>query len=123
MLAALEEGAEANDAAAMKEHVSEHYRDGEGRDKRALSGIVAFHLLQNRSIHLLTRVGELDLSTPGEARADVIVAMAGAPIPSAEVLPALRADLYRFDLRFRDEEGKWRLVDSGWRPASLEDFR
>lgn len=123
VLAALEEGAEAGDAAAMKEHVSETYQDAEGRDRQALGGLVAFHLLQNRSVHLLTRVAAVELPAPGEAHARVMVAMAAAPIPSAELLPALRADLYRFDLRFRDEDGAWRLVEAAFRPASLEDFR
>ena len=109
--------------AAMKEHVSETYRDAEGRDRQAVGALVAFHLLRNRSPHLLTRIGEIDLPAPGEARAKVWVAMAAAPIPSAELLPALRADLYHFDLRFRDEDGAWRLVEAAFRPASLADFR
>jgi hypothetical protein len=123
VLASIEEGAEANDAAALKRYVSEHYGDPDGRDKQALAGVVAFHLLRNQSVHLFTRVGEIDFRVPGEARADVLVAMAGSPIPSPEVLPALRADLYRFELRFRDEEGHWRLSSAAWRPAAVDDFR
>jgi hypothetical protein len=37
-------------------------------------------------------------------------------------LPALRADLYRFDLTFGDERGAWRVTRATWRPAALNDF-
>ena len=123
VLAALEEGAQQRDAGAMKEHISESYSDGHGNDKRAATQLVAFHLLQNQSVHLLTRVQSVEIAAPGEARAEVLVAMAGTPIESPEALLSLRADLYRFDLAFAEEDGDWRVRSAEWRPAAVQDFR
>jgi ATP/maltotriose-dependent transcriptional regulator MalT len=50
VLAALEESAEARDAGAMKEHVSEAYRDAQGNDKATIGQVVALHLLRNQSV-------------------------------------------------------------------------
>jgi hypothetical protein len=123
VIAALEAGAEARDAAAMKQHVSLRYRDARGQDRRAVAALVAFQLLRNRSVYLLTRVRAVEIAPPGEARVDAVVAMAGVPIPSPEALIGLRADLYRFELRLREEEdGAWRVVSADWHPAVLDDF-
>ena len=124
VLAALEAGAQARDAGAMKEHVSETYADPQGNDKRAIAGLVSFHLLRNRSVYLLTRVGDVTLAEPGRARVEVLVAMAGTPIPTAAELAGVRADLYRFDLELREEgDREWRVAAAEWRPATLADFQ
>jgi hypothetical protein len=123
VLAALEEGAQSRDAGAMKEHVSEGYRDAHGNDKRAVAQLVAFHLLRNQSVHLLTRVADVELPAPGDARAVALVAMAGTPIAGPEALLGLRADLYRFELKLREERGNWRVYSAEWHPATVEDFR
>lgn len=122
-LAAAESAAEARDAAALKEWISEAYHDDAGNDRRAVGALVGMHLLQQRSVHLLTRTVSLEIPRPGEATAQVLVAMAGSPIDGPELLAGVRADLYRFDLELRDEDGSWRVVSAAWRPAALDDFR
>ena len=37
-------------------------------------------------------------------------------------LPMIRADLYRFELTFRNEGDEWDLVDSEWRQITPEDL-
>jgi hypothetical protein len=123
VLAALEQSAQERDAGAMKEHVSDAYQDAHGNDKRAVAQLVAFHLLRNQSVYLLTRVPSLELTAPGEARVEALVAMAGTPIEGPEALLALRADLYRFELRLREEDGAWRVRSADWRRAAVDDFR
>jgi hypothetical protein len=123
VLSALEESAQQRDAGAMKQHVSDAYSDENGNDKRAAIQLIAFHLLRNQSVHLLTRVQSLEIPAPAEAQASVLVAMAGTEIEGPEALLALRADLYRFDLSFREEDGDWRIRSAAWRPAAVEDFR
>jgi hypothetical protein len=121
-LAALEAAAEARDVGAMKEHVSESYRDAHGNDRSAIAGVVAMHFMQNQSVHLLVRTIDVAVDPPA-ATASVLVAMAGTPIPSADALPLVRADLHRFDFELREEDGAWRIAGAAWRPASAEDFR
>jgi hypothetical protein len=123
LLAALEESAQRKDAGEMKQHVSEGYSDAQGNDKRAVARLVAFHLLRNQSVYLLTRVQSIEIPEPGQAHAQVLVAMAGTPIEGPEALVRLRADLYRFDLAMREEDGDWRVRSAEWRPASAGDFR
>jgi hypothetical protein len=124
VLAALEEGAEARDAGAMKEHVSEAYRDAQGNDKATLGQVVALHLLRNQSVYLLTRVRNVAVPAPKQGSAEVYVAMAGTPIDAPEALVGLRADLYRFDLELSEEpDGEWRVRSAQWRPAAVDDFR
>ena len=124
VLAALEASAEAKDAGAMKEHVSDAYADAQGNDKRAIAQLVAFHLLRNQSVYLLTRVARVAVEAPGQGSAEVWVAMAGTPIAGPEALVGLRADLYRFDLRLGEEpDGEWRARSAEWRPAAADDFR
>jgi hypothetical protein len=124
VLSALEAGAEAKNAGAMKQHVSEAYADAQGNDKRAIAQLVAFHLLRNQSVYLLTRVVSVAVEAPGQGGAEVLVAMAGTPIAGPEALAGLRADLYRFDLQLAAEpDGEWRVRSAEWRPAALDDFR
>ncbi len=124
VLAELEASAEAKDAGAMKQHVSDAYADAQGNDKRAIAQLVAFHLLRNQSVYLLTRVSKIAITEPGQGSAEVFVAMAGTPIAGPEALLGLRADLYRFDLQLENEpDGAWRILSAEWRPAAVDDFR
>jgi hypothetical protein len=122
VLDALVEGARSRDAAALREHVSEAYADGRGNDKRELVALATFHFLRNSSLHLLTRVRGVELPAPGEARAQVAVALAGRPISGPAALPGLRAEVYRFDFALREEDGVWRVTRADWEPGSLLDF-
>ena len=113
--------AEAKDLAGLKDLVSDGYRDDAGQDKRAIMGLLFVQFRRHESIHLLTRIDRVDIQE-GRAAVTVFAAMAGRPIPSASDLPALSADLYRFDLRLADERGAWRVTTAAWRPALLSDF-
>ena len=49
--------------------------------------------------------------------------MAGEPLPEAEQIEPLRADLFRFDLTLEaGEDGEWRLVTADWGRAGAADF-
>jgi hypothetical protein len=106
----------------LKDLVSDAYQDDAGQDKRAILGLLFVQFRRHESIHLLTRIDRIDIHPPARATATVFAAMAGRPIPTVSDLPALRADLYRFDLTFGDERGAWRVTRATWRPAALNDF-
>jgi hypothetical protein len=48
--------------------------------------------------------------------------MAGRPIPDANALTQLRANLYRFDFALEDVGKRWQLTRAAWRPAEARDF-
>lgn len=113
--------AEAKDLGGLKNLVSDAYHDDGGQDKRAILGLLFVQFRRYESIHLFTRIDRIEIREL-HATARVFAAMAGRPIPRAEDLPALRADLYRFDLTLTEEGGEWRVTRSSWRPAVLTDF-
>lgn len=122
VLAAIEDGAEVGDVSAIAEHVSQHYADSQGNDRRALVRYIQFHVLRNRRRHLLTREASLELTEPGRARAVVHAGLVGSSASSAEELLSMRADLYTFELEFVLEEGDWRVSRAEWKRAEARDL-
>jgi hypothetical protein len=123
-LAAIESAADARDAGAISEHISEAYADPHGHDKREVVQIAALHLLRNQTVYTLTLVQGVDTSEPGHAQVRALVALAGRPIPDLDALALVNADLYRFDVALREEEpGTWRVVSAAWQPATIADFQ
>ena len=115
--------AQAGDLGALRDLVSDDYSDPAGRDQRAITGLLAAHLLRNRSIHLFTRVGSARETEPGRLEATILVAVAGQPIASADDIDALRADLLRLELTLAEEgRGRLKVTSAAWRQASRGDF-
>lgn len=117
-----EQAVENKEGARLRSYISQHYSDAEGRDRRTIDGILRLYVLRHEAIHLYTRIASIHFPQPGQAEAVLYVAMAGRPIASAAELAAFRANFYRFDVAFADEDGEWRLVRAAWRRAELGDF-
>jgi hypothetical protein len=122
LLAEMEVAAEAKDLRPLKAVVSERYTDELGNDRRGIVRLLTYHFLRNQSIHLLTRVAAIELPEPGRASVTAYVAMAGRPIPDADALTQLRANLYRFDFALEDVGKSWQVTRAAWRPAEARDF-
>jgi hypothetical protein len=124
LVARAQSAAEEKNLATLRGMISERYADAMSNDKRALSGVVAYHLMRNRSIYLLAQVGQIDFPEVGRAEAVVYLAMAARPIASVAALGGLRADIYRFDLHLAEETPRdWKLREAQWRPAELDDLK
>jgi hypothetical protein len=116
------EAAEARDLARLRALIPDDYRDDQGRDKGDLVNILRLVFLRHQSVHLLTRVQDIDFPEPGRATLTVYVAMAGRPFPEQEI-GLLRADLHRFDVTLRDAGGgRWQAVDIAWRRPERSDW-
>lgn len=123
LLSRSEAAASEKDLATVKDAISELYADDSGHDKQAIAALVGFNFLRNDSIHLLTRVLQIELLDPTHAEASVLVAMAGQPIPGGRELAKLRASIYRFDFSLCDEgSGGWRVTSARWQRARREDL-
>jgi len=114
--------AEKKDSAALRATVSDKYTDSQGRDKKTVEGILRVYFLRNASLHLFTRTSSVTFPEKEKSVVVVYVGMAAQPVPSAEALEQLRADLYRFDLTFVREGDAWHVASAEWRPAELGDF-
>jgi hypothetical protein len=123
LLARAAAAVQAGDLEALRDLVSDSYSDAAGGDKRAITGLVAAHILRSRSIHLLTRVRSARETEPGRLTATVLVALAGQPIALANDLDTVRADLLQIDLALAEEGGaRLRVTGAVWRQASRGDF-
>ena len=122
LIGAAEEAVEKKEIGTLRGFVAQTYSDAAGRDRRAIDGLLRVYLLRHDKIHLLTRIESVTVTAPARAEAVIYVAMAARPIARVEELGPFRADLYRFEVRFVEEDGEWRVVGAAWRPAELADF-
>lgn len=118
-----ETAAEQRDLDALKALISDAYRDDRGNAKQNIATLINFYFLQNRSIHLLTRLDTLAFADSAQAEARLFVALAAQPIGEASLLSLARAALYRFDVTVVDEgNGAWRVTQAAWQRAEAGDF-
>ena len=106
----------------LKELVGEQYRDRRGWGPLQIAALIHSVLMQHRHINLFTVVQNVDVLEPSQARAEVLVAMTGRRINSAEELSGLRAKLWHFEIWFKLDGDEWRVVRADWRPAGLNEF-
>lgn len=112
-IAAMEAAAEARDVGDLAEHLSPQFRDAHGRDSQELSRYVRGYFVANQSIHLLTRIENIEFPTRDEARASVTVAMVGREAESTNAWN-LAGDIHDFDVTMRREDGEWKVVYAKW---------
>ena len=115
--------AEERNVRGLRALIADDYADAQGHDRKAVENLIRLHVLRNQSIHLFTRVGDITFPEQDRALVSVAAAMAGRPVPDADALVGLNADLYRFDLELVRQGGnQWRVRQAAWKPARLEDF-
>ena len=103
--------------------IADDYSDDQGRDRKAVEGLIRLHVLRHQSIHLFTRIRDIALTGPDHAKVSVAAALAGRPVASADQLIGLNADLYRFDFALiRRGQDDWQVLHAAWERAKLDDF-
>jgi hypothetical protein len=113
VIAAIEVAAEQRDVSDLMRHVSKNYRDGNGDGPDEASRYVRGYFIANQSIHLLTRVEEIQFLSSDEARANVLVGMVGREAAASGSWD-LAADLYEFDVALLHEGGDWKVTYARW---------
>ena len=119
-----EQTAEQGKALGFKDYIADNYSDADGLGKRDVLRLLAGYKLRNKSIHLLVHIAEVKVGPDkksGSAR--VFVAMATSPLTGVEQLGALRADLYRFDIKLQTSaDDAFQVSSAEWAPAEKGDF-
>ncbi len=110
------------DLSTVGKFISPDYKDAEQYDRNSVMGVLRLQFLRYPTIHLLVRIAEVTVPAPRQARALVYAAMASAPIRGPESLPQLSADLYRFEVDLRENNGDWKVVSASWRPVNVTEF-
>jgi hypothetical protein len=109
----MEAAAEARDVSDLVQHLSSEYRDANGMTPDEAARYARGYFMANQSIHLLTRVEQIEFPLPDEARARVLVGMVGRDADASGSWD-LAADLYEFKLSLRQEDGKWKVSFAQW---------
>jgi len=122
-LAALEAAVEKRSLGAVGDFIADDYADTWHVDRNTVLRSLLAYLQGHQSIHLLTRVAEIQLDDASQqALAVVFVGMAGVPVESPQALLTLNADLYRFEIGLRRDASDWQIIKASWRPAMIDDF-
>lgn len=113
VIEAIEVAAESREVSDLMQHLSKNYRDGDGNGRDDASRYVRGYFIANQSIHLLTRVEEVQFLSSEEARANVLVGMVGREAAASGAWD-LAADLYEFDVALARESGEWKVTYARW---------
>lgn len=122
LVAEAEASAEARDVDALMDLVVDDYRGPRGEPKSAVAPLARFALGRHQTVHLLTRISDVEVRDSTQARATVFVAMGGRPIQGPEELEALRGSLWRFEVLVRRDDGEVQVTQAQWRRARPDDF-
>ena len=123
LIAQTESLVEARNLGDLKPLIADDYRGGKDMNKQRVTALLQMQFLRKKSIHLLTRILDLNVSEDGlSASVSVLVAMAGQAVQSVDALKGIRADLMKLNFRLRQDDGDWLVVGSNWRRARLSDF-
>lgn len=118
---ALQQAAESRDVGDFMAHISEQYRDEDGRGHREIRALTQLQFLRNPQIHTFKVIQRIDLIGEERASVAVLAALAGSPIEGVSALSGLRAELMRFELDF-ERDGDWKITGARWAPASIGNF-
>jgi hypothetical protein len=105
----MELAAENRDVGELGEHLSADFRDTNGRSAEEVARYLRGYFIANQSVHLLTRIEQLEFPTDGEARAQVLVGMVGREADAATQWD-LAADLHTFKIALRREDDEWKVT-------------
>jgi hypothetical protein len=119
LLASLEQAVQAGDLGPVREALSPLFSGNDNLDKAGALAALQLRLRSQKQIYLFTRILNVETAA-GEAGAELLVAMAGVPIPGPEALPRLEADVYRFQLALLEDVDApqgYRVKTAAWSPA------
>jgi hypothetical protein len=109
----VELAAEARDVGDVMKNISDHYSDASDMTREHAARYLRGHFIVNQSIHLLTRIEQVQFPATDEARANVLVGMVGREAAASSRWD-LAADLYEFDVTLRREDGDWKVTYARW---------
>ena len=112
---------EAKDVSALKDMVADDFKSGQ-YDKNSIIRLVALYLLGHKNLHLFSLTRSLQIIDQDNAKAAVLVAMAGQPIENADQLIDLRAEMLRFDVNYLRNDDEWKVIGVEWKRATADDF-
>lgn len=111
-----EAAAEDRDRSALMALISPGYTDGRGNDFDSINRMVMGYMLRQKSISLLIKIDDIEVSAESAADMALTVGMAGTSNRSF----GLDADAYRFELELVRETDGWQVVAARWGALASE---
>lgn len=111
-IAAMEQAAEARDAAAITEHLAEDFDGPGGMDRERFRRYLAVLWLQHQDVGVALGPISIELQD-GHAQASFSAAVRGGQ----GRLFADAAQAYQVKTAWRLEDGEWRLISAAWEPV------
>ena len=115
------EAAENRSVDGLSGLVHANYLDQQGRNRDQLGLLLRAYFFRHKSIHLFSRIDNIEILDENRANVVLHVAMAGTVISDVNALAALSARIYRFELQLI-KQGDWLLRHASWAPATLGAF-
>jgi len=109
--------AEEGSSGDLGDKIHGSYLDQKGYNKKQLTALLRAYFFRHKNIHLFTKIDEIELLGDSQAMVRLHVAMAGSVISDVDAISALRARIYRFELRLVKDDD-WLLQHASWAPAS-----
>lgn len=117
-----EKAVEENNLHTVRSLIADDYSAANGKTKQDLVSMVAYHVLRQQSIHLLTHTRDIQFSTPDRATVELLVAMSGQPVENRSMLLNVQADIYRFTFIMHKQGSDWLLSTAAWQQATMDDI-
>lgn len=112
-LEAIELAAQERSLSGIMDHVSDNYRDHEGKTKKEIQRIAQIYLIANQKIHIFTRISSIEV-VDNIAAVELSAAMSATETDLTNEQGRLRADTHRFSLVLTLENDDWRLTSASW---------
>ena len=109
-IADAEAAAEDLDRRGLVAMVSDSYADARGNDRDAVSRLLGFYFLRQKSVILVMKIDSLTVID--ETAAEILVTAAGAGTTTRSL--GLNADAYQFSLELEKDDDKWMLIGARW---------
>lgn len=123
MVQRAEKAAKERDLGAFKALIAEDYSDREGRTRRDLLGLLAWHFRTRERVFVLTRITRLTFPAPGKAELTLVAALAGSEVNSPNDLSQISADLHRLTLELGQKGNRdWEVRSAAWERAEVGEF-
>lgn len=116
-----EAAAEEKDAGSIEGMVAEDFKSAH-LNKASIMRLVRMYMLRHKSIHLFSLTKSVQVVDEDNARAEVLVALAGKPVERVDQLFDLSAELLHFDVAYARFDNEWKVTALKWRRAAVDDF-
>lgn len=109
------EAAEEQSTRGVMRHVSERYRDDDGRDKTDLRNRLRLYLMQQESLSLAITIESVELRTAARAEARMEVELAGSAADRLRSMSGVGSRPLHLTASFDlEEDGEWRVIRAEW---------